>query len=90
MPVGLLSKRTPMSIPTSATIASSTSIRLRHITPRIRALGDRPLFELFCELTGLSSAAMDRLEAYAALGLHADLIEAHGGRDLPPIVRLVK
>jgi hypothetical protein len=75
---------------TSATIASSIALRLRHITPRIRALGDRPLFELFCELAGRSSATMDRLEAYAALSLHADLIEAYGGRDLAPVVRLVR
>ena len=74
---------------TSATTPSSTKLRLRAVTPRIRDLGDRPLFELLCELNGLSSAAMARIEAYAALTLHKDLIELHGGRDLPPVVRLV-
>jgi hypothetical protein len=75
---------------TSTTTPSSTKLRLSALTPRIRGLGDRPLYELFCELVSLSSATMDRLEAYGALGLHADLIEAHGGRDLPPVVRLIK
>jgi hypothetical protein len=75
---------------TSVTSPSSTRLRLRALAPRIRGLGDRPLFELFCELASLSSATMDRLEAYAALGLHADFIEAYGGRDLPPTVFRVK
>jgi hypothetical protein len=75
---------------TSATTPSSTKQRLRAVTPRIRDLGDRPLFELLCELNGLSSSAMARIEVYAALTLHADLIELHGGRDLPPIMRVIK
>jgi hypothetical protein len=75
---------------TSATTPSSTKLRLRAVTPRIRDLGDRPLFELLCELNGLSSAAMARIEAYAALTLYSDLIEAYGGRDLPPTMRVIK
>jgi hypothetical protein len=75
---------------TSATTPSSTKLRIRAVTPRIRGLGDGPLSELLCELNGLSSAAMARIEAYAALTLHADLIEAYGGRDLPPNLWLVK
>ncbi len=65
-------------------------MRLRALTPRLRQLGDRPVFELLCELTALSTAAMPRIEAYAALALHADFIECHGGRDLPPPVRRVR
>jgi hypothetical protein len=75
---------------TSLTTASSTALRIRALTPRLRALGDRPLFELFCELNGLSSAVMPRVEAYAALSLHTDLIESYGGRDLPPHLWIVK
>ena len=75
---------------TSVTSPSSVKLRLRALTPRIRQLGDRPLFELFCELASLSSATMDRLEAYGALGLHADFIKVHGGRDLPPAIFRVK
>jgi hypothetical protein len=74
---------------TSITTPTSTALRLRALTPRIRDLGDRPLFELLCELNGFSSSAMPRIEAYAALTLHADLIELHGGRDLAPVVHLV-
>ncbi len=79
-----------MSIQTSITIPSSRRLRLRAITPRIRGLGDRAVFEMLCELSALSSAVMDRVEAYAALGLHGDLIEAYGGRDLAPTIQLVK
>jgi hypothetical protein len=75
---------------TSTTIPSTTALRLRALTPRLRQLGDRPLFELLCELNSLSSLAMSRIEAYAAISLHADLIEAHGGRDLPPTMRVIK
>jgi hypothetical protein len=74
---------------TSITTPSSTKLRLTALTPRIRGLGDRPLFELFCELVSLSSAAMNRLEAYGALGLHADLIREYGGTELRPNIRLV-
>jgi hypothetical protein len=75
---------------TSLSIPSSRALRLRAITSRIRGLGDRPLYELFAELTALSSAVMPRLEAYSALTLYDDLIEAHGGRDLPPTMRVIK
>jgi hypothetical protein len=75
---------------TSTTIPSTRALRLRAVTPRIRSLGDRPLYELFAELTALSSAVMPRIEAYAALTLHAELIEAYGGRDLAPTIYRVK
>jgi hypothetical protein len=74
----------------SLTTPSSTALRLRALTPRLRSLGDRPLFELLCELTALSSAVMSRVEAYGALTLYSDLIEAHGGRDLPSNLWVVK
>jgi hypothetical protein len=77
-------------IATSVTSPSSTRLRLRALSPRIRQLGDRPLYELLCELVSLSSMAMDRVEAYAALTLHADLIAAYGGRDLPPAIFRIK
>jgi hypothetical protein len=75
---------------TSVTSPPSVRLRLRALTPRIRQLGDRPLYELLCELVSLSSAALDRVEAYGALALHADLIEAYGGQDLPPAIWRVK
>ncbi len=79
-----------MSIQTSITTPSSTRLRLRALTPRICKLGDRPVFELLCELNALSSAALPRIEAYAALSLHSDLLDAFGGRDLSPTIRCVK
>ena len=75
---------------TSVTSPTSTTLRLRALTPRIRQLGDRPLYELLCELVSLSSMAMDRVEACGRLGLHADFMAANNGRDLPPAVWLVR
>jgi hypothetical protein len=75
---------------TSVTSPSSTRLRLRALAPRIRQLGDRPLYELLCELVSLSTEALARVEAYGQLNLHADFIEAYGGRDLPPAVFRVK
>jgi hypothetical protein len=74
-------------IPTSATIASSIALRLRHLAPRIHALGVAPLHHLLCELAG-GADPIDRAERYAALP--ADFIAAYGGDELPPVVRLVK
>jgi hypothetical protein len=74
---------------TSVTTPSTLALRLRALAPRVRSLGDRPVYELLCELVSLSSAAMSRVEAYAALDLHTDFIELNGGRDLPPNIRVV-
>ena len=52
-------------------------------------LGPNPLFQMMCELSG-SSAATDCFERYGALTLYADMLEAFGGRDLPPAVRRIK
>lgn len=72
---------------TSATLASSIALRLRHLAARVHALGPNPLFQMMCELSG-SSAALARFEAYAALD--ADFIRAHGADKLPPNIRIVK
>lgn len=72
------------------TIPSSNPIttRLRCLTPRIRELGDQPLFHLFRELAAMSSAAMDRIETYAAI--NPETLDRFGGRDLPPALKRVK
>jgi hypothetical protein len=77
-------------IATSVTIESSIALRLRCLAQRIYDLGPYPLFQLFCELSG-SSIALDRFEAYGSVALrHGDLIEALGGRELPPAIQIVK
>jgi hypothetical protein len=78
-----------MTGPTSLTIASSIALRLRCLAPRIHVLGVRPLYELLCEIAG-GADPISRAEAYAALTLHADLLAAYGGRELPPVVRRIK
>jgi hypothetical protein len=78
-----------MTMPTSLTIASSIALRLRCLAPRIHALGVRPLYEFLCEVAG-GADPVSRAEAYATLTLHADLIEAYGGTDLPPAIWRVK
>jgi hypothetical protein len=75
---------------TSVTSPSSVRLRLHALAPRIRQLGDRPLYELLCELVSLSSTAMDRVEAYGAIARHADFIEAFGGCDLPALLHRIK
>ena len=71
----------------SVTVASSISTRLRHVASRIHAHGPLPLYHLLCELSA-SPAALDRLEAYAALDV--DTLDRFGGHDLPPLIRLLK
>jgi hypothetical protein len=75
--------------PTSVTIASSIALRLRRLAQRIHDTGPNPLFQMMCEMSG-SSTAMSAFERYGALSLYSDLIEAHGGRDLPPPVVRIK
>jgi hypothetical protein len=75
-------------MPPSSTIASSIALRLRCLTPVIRDLGDRPLYELLAELVAASSAAMDRVETYARI--NTDILDQFDGHDLPPILRRVK
>lgn len=78
-----------MSAPTSLTIASSIALRLRCLAQRIHDLGPNPLYQMMAELSG-SSAAMDKFERYGSLALHADLIHAYGGTELPPTLTRVK
>lgn len=74
---------------TSATIASSIALRLRCLAGRIHELGPNPLFQMLCEMS-TALGAMDCFERYGALALYADFVEAHGGRDLPANIRIVK
>jgi hypothetical protein len=78
-----------MTAPTSVTVASSIGLRLRYLAQTIHDLGPNPLFQMMCEMSG-SSAAMDKFERYGRLSLCIDLIEANGGRDLPPNIWVVK
>jgi hypothetical protein len=73
-------------LPTSATIASSIALRLRHLAGRIHALGPRPTFELLCELAG-GADVMARCERYAALD--RDVVHALGGDQLPSNIFLI-
>jgi hypothetical protein len=76
----------------TATVASSTALRLRCLAQCIHALGPRPLFELMCELVG-SSIAMDRFERIGAATLPAPARLACVSDDRKPrrpVLRLVK
>jgi len=77
-----------MTTNTSITAASSVALRLHHLAGCIHRLGPRPLYELMREVVALSSAAFDRLEAYA--GIDPDILDHFGGRDLPPTISRVK
>jgi hypothetical protein len=65
----------------SLSLPSSMVLRARHLTFAIRALGPRPLHELFCDLIVASSAALDLLEAYARLD--PQIVRQLGGDKLP-------
>jgi hypothetical protein len=62
--------------------------RLRLLAGRIHRLGPYPLYHLLRELAD-GAPLGPCLKAYAALAPLASFIEAHGGRELPPPVRLV-
>ena len=63
----------------------SPNIRLRYLTRRIHALGERPLFELFRKLDDGELLA-ETLEQYARISYFTDFIAALDGRDLPPLI----
>src|SRR5262245_16268725 len=50
--------------PTSASLASSTALRLRYLANRLHQLGPRPLFELLAEAVQ-GAPLIERLERYA-------------------------
>jgi hypothetical protein len=62
--------------PTSLTLASSIALRVRHLL----ALGERPLYEVLCEIVG-GADPLSRLEAYGALD--PDTVRALGADRLP-------
>jgi hypothetical protein len=72
----------------SITIASSLALRIRQLAPRLHRLGPRPLYEFLAEIVGGSSNPLGRLEVYAAID--PETLDRFGGRDLPPVIRLVK
>ena len=74
-------------IPTSATLKSSVALRVQLLARKVHRLGERPFFELMCELAG-GADPLPRLEAYAALDV--DVVRALGGADLAPTIRSVK
>jgi len=74
-------------VPTSAMLASSTAIRLRHLANHLHRLGPRPVFEIFAE--ALQGAPLiERLERYAQLD--PDLVHALGADVLPPVIVCIK
>ncbi len=89
MPASHQMQEAGMSFPTSTTIPSSTGLRLRCLARRIHGLGPRTLYELMCALS-TSATAMPVFEQFGALAIYGDVIEAYGGRDLPPTLTLIK
>jgi hypothetical protein len=72
--------------PTSATLASSTAIRLRYLASHLHKLGPRPTYELLAEIVQ-GAPALERLEAYGRL--NPQTVHALGADALPPpIVRI--
>ena len=76
-----------MTAPTSLTLASSIALRLRCLAHRVHALGERPLYELMCELVG-GADPIGRFEVYGSLD--AEFIARLGGDKLTPTIKIVK
>ena len=73
----------PAPFATSATLATSTALRIRHLAEKIHGLGPRPTFELLCEIVG-GADPMERIERYGRLAReHDDLIRSLGGGHFP-------
>jgi hypothetical protein len=79
--------RKPDRLPTSATIASSVALRVRHLTAHLYALGPRPLYEWACEVVG-GADPLTRLEAYGRLD--ADAVHALGADKLPARLTVIR
>lgn len=66
--------------------AKIADARLKYLTRRLHALGERPLYEMLREVIGGADLAQ-RLEVYARID--PAVLAALGGVALPPVARLV-
>jgi hypothetical protein len=73
---------------TSATIQSSTSTRLKHLARHIHQLGERPLYELMCQIVGGDDDPIFLFEQYARLP--RSVIVAYGGDTLSNNIILLR
>jgi hypothetical protein len=73
--------------PTSATLPSSTALRLRRLAEHLHRLGPRPVFEFLAEVVQ-GAPPIERLERYAQLD--PAMVGALGADTLPPLIRRIK
>jgi hypothetical protein len=74
-------------VPTSATLASSTAVRLRQLTSRLHRLGPRPTYEFLAEVVQ-GAPLIERFERYAKLD--PEMVHALGADTLPPTIIRIK
>jgi hypothetical protein len=79
--------RKPDRLPTSATIPSSVTVRVRHLTQHLYSLGPRPLYEWACEVVG-GADLLERLEVYGQLDI--DTVHTLGADKLPPPLTIAR
>jgi hypothetical protein len=72
---------------TSATIASSTALRVHHLAGHLHSLGPRATFEWACEIIG-GADPLARLEVYARLD--PGIVHAIGADEMPVRLKLVR
>jgi hypothetical protein len=77
------------NFPTSTTLASSISLRLRCLAQRVHDLGPRAVHEAMCLVVG-GADPMVTFEHFGAYSLHADSNRAYGNGALPPALWVVK
>jgi len=78
-----------MSIPTSATLASSITLRLRELARRAHALGPKAVHEMMVAVAA-GADPMVTFEHFGVYSLHGDPNQAYGNGALPRLLRRIK
>ena len=74
---------------TSATLASSISLRLRCLAQSVPDLGPRAVHEAMCLVVG-GADPLATFEHLGAFSLHPDPAETYGSGALPSTMRVIK
>ena len=76
------------NLPTSATLASWITLRLRELARRAHALGPKAVHEMMCAVAA-GADPISTFEHFGAYSLHADH-QAYGNGALPRLLRRIK
>ena len=77
------------NLPTSATLASWITLRLRELARRAHALGPKAVHEMMVAVAA-GADPISTFEHFGAYSLHADPNQAYGNGALPRLLRRIK